>query len=384
MRLHWSVGILIFLSAVASAPGATAQAEAGTLFFTSELVDSSGIDPVAQNTCGSKSYGMTQVAPTEADGQQAAATPSYLATACPTEFTYVMEGATVLDGDATLTFFTSCDVASVGFPAGISSYRGHLRHNGEELSQATIFGGSGVCAAGSVEEQTMTLGTDDAEIAAGDTLSVLIYWWTTNPQGAAADNTHFLVYGTDTPSGLTAAGLAAAAAGGPEVVQETLEEGPEAAVALSLGNATNATYVYNWERDGEGPVQIGYQASLATGNASVTVADAANTTVLEAEFAAGDSNDTVTVEESTAGNWTITIVLADATGDLSVSIRPLLPPEPVTTPAAEGNATAEDDNGTALDNQTADSGGFGIPGFELVALVAAGAIAMALAARRRR
>jgi hypothetical protein len=170
---------------------------------------------------------------------------------------------------------------------------------------------------------------------------------------------------------------------GGDVLEQELAPGDETEFAMELIESTNATSAFNWSRTSDGPVQIDYAASLAAGNASVAVVDGANATVLDVALEAGDANDTVVVEEAAAGNWTITVSFTGAIGNVSMSIQPFAPPSPAAVgPGDDGNATV--DNGTALGNQTADDGAFGIPGFELAALVAAGAIAVAASAARRR
>jgi hypothetical protein len=169
---------------------------------------------------------------------------------------------------------------------------------------------------------------------------------------------------------------------GPAVVFGELA-GESVEASLDLANATNGTYVYNWSRPADGPVQIDYAVSLTSGNESVRVVDGANATLLESVVPTGDLNDTVVIEQAGGGTWTITVLLTDATGSLRMAIQPYeAPPSPDASADTDGNATVH--NGTALGNQTADDGAFGIPGFELAALVAAGAVAVALAARRRR
>jgi hypothetical protein len=100
----------------------------------------------------------------------------------------------------------------------------------------------------------------------------------------------------------------------------------------------------------------------------------------------GTAADEQVAEGAQTGNWTVTVELNETVGTITIGIAAYAASEPEAEPTGDStpgdNATA--DNGTALGNQTADSGGFGIPGFELAALVGAGAIAMALAARRRR
>lgn len=379
---RWIASTIVIVTMLALfVPGSSAQATEGTLFFTNELVSESDLNPAAQNICGGKAYAMTSVAPLEASGQKAAATPSYQASGCATEFTYTMPGATTLDGDATLQFFTSCDHAFLGYPAGISSYRGHLLHNGEELSQATIFGGSGPCVLGAVEEHTMALGTGDAEITAGDTLTVRIFWWTTNPQGVATTNAHYLVYGTDTPSGLTGTGLVVAADPGPQIVEDSLEPGDAADVAITLAEATNATYVYTWNATLEGSAQITYNASLEAGQATVMVRDGDNQTL--ADFSvSGNASDAMVVESVAAGAWNITVVAANATGTLELSIVAYAEPadnltdSPSPTTSA-GNQTA--DNGTAQDG---DGEGGLVPG-PGAPLVAVSLLAATMLVRRR-
>jgi hypothetical protein len=170
---------------------------------------------------------------------------------------------------------------------------------------------------------------------------------------------------------------------GPETFEETLE-GETATVELMFNETTNATYLYHWNATAEGPLQVAWSSNLTNGSVSLVVTDAANETVVEQtlwEAAMGD----LVVDAPAAGNWTLRLDARNATGNVSVSIAPYTPPAPEPVPEPM-NQTAPDDNGTALETgQPADDeGALGIPGFELAALVAAGAIAVAASAARRR
>lgn len=76
-------------------------------------------------------------------------------------------------------------------------------------------------------------------------------------------------------------------------------------------------FTYTWSNTGT-DANVNQSSSLAGGSAILTVADAAGVEVYSGSLA---SNGTFQSSSGTAGNWTVTVVLNDATGTLNFRLQ---------------------------------------------------------------
>jgi MYXO-CTERM domain-containing protein len=386
-RITFTVATLL-LVAMWAVPGAPAQ-DGGIMYFTADLLETDDVDPANQDVCVDPTYAMAPQPPAEAGSAYGA--NSIIATGCSTLFSYTAESAFALSGDATVHLYVSCDAVSVSFPAGISTYRAFLRQNGEEIAQTTVFGGSGPCVSGEVEEQSITVSTEDTAFAPGDVLTVQILWWRANTPPGPAQNMYYLV-GGDSPSALLAAGLPAGAA--PAGAAAIALDAAETATSAAPGSDAAFTVTIQNEGDDDSEVTLaleglpdGFAGSFMPSELTVAAGNAsdANLTIAIPPDATAGSYDFAVVATAAEGtnatlNLTLEVTEADANPSPGSSPRPSFGASPTDTPDDSASPSSDADNGTAQ-NGTAEAS----PGAGSVAALSAVAVGLlALLARRRR
>jgi len=77
------------------------------------------------------------------------------------------------------------------------------------------------------------------------------------------------------------------------------------------------SFTYQWSNTGVA-ANVNQASALTGGTATLTVADAAGTQVYSGSLA---SNGTLQSSSGTAGNWTVTVALSNATGTLNFRLQ---------------------------------------------------------------
>lgn len=155
-----------------------------------------------------------------------------------------------------------------------------------------------------------------------------------------------------------------------KTVRGTLS-GANVTLAQTFLNATTASYVYNWT---QGPANATVRLAVhGSGNATVTVRDAANATLVR-QGATATLNVT-----GKAGRWTVTINYTAFKGDLSLSIAPRVPAT-AGGPGGGSGTQGADPGSPGAESSTTKKG---TPAVGAIPVLAAG-LGAALLARRRR
>lgn len=167
-------------------------------------------------------------------------------------------------------------------------------------------------------------------------------------------------------------------AGGPAAATYEVLSDLTVNVTRAFANETTATQVFNWTGPAT-PLALSAAAN-GTGNATLTVVDAANRTLFAGNLSATPSAATF---NGTAGNWSLTLDLAAFKGNVTLV---LAPPAAVASGSASGTGTGSSGNATD-GNETLDLAEDGKSKAEAPApfalpLLAIGT-AIALARRRR-
>lgn len=300
------------------APPVSAQDAEGTLMFTAASATGG---PAASPPCPNVAFSMTSESPE--DGK-AYAGPSTPGAACTTHFIYTVGDPFAFAGDATVTFYISCDNPTYfGTPATFP-FRVNLFKNAAQISTTNVAGGQGACTGPGTVTQVVAskLPTKNEAFAAGDIFRVAILAWHSGAADAADPSVHFRI-GPSHPSRVAAIGLPTGAPSGPGTgpvgtVRENLT-GEAAEVNHSFVDATNATYQYNWTAANR-TLELLANATVLSGSVNVTIVDALNETVYNQTL---DGNQSVSVPiEGEAGNWTIRLAYANFTGNVSLDLRP--------------------------------------------------------------
>lgn len=161
------------------------------------------------------------------------------------------------------------------------------------------------------------------------------------------------------------------------------------AISQSFSNEpTNDTYEFHWQGN-LSDVLVEYGATVEQGNATLTIIDGGNMTLLEADIMEDfASNETFT--DTTTGNWTIRIDYEEFMGDMAVSINPVEEgtdggadgsddgADGDVTDGTDGNATDDTDGNATGDDDEEESPGF------TVAAIGAALFAVVAVMRRRR
>jgi hypothetical protein len=359
-----------FLLAPAAAQDA---APAGALYFTNKIN--------ADTPTGVKTIAMTDVAPTAAAPVKAYAQTSLFASTYQTQFEYKFAADAVLDGKFSVQTWVSCDVAAAFRPAyqntanDLQAFRIELYKGATLLGESHSYTALSTCTGSSVIQELkgdITLAA--VEFAKNDVLGVRPLLWTTNPPEAQAKNVHFLVGSTTRASAIRGPGLPGA---GPAVAASKLIEadleGDAATIEQSFSNATSDTYRFNWTTDLES-AQIVYNASAASGNATIVVQDGSGEEIFNQTITTGDTEGMQELEAVEPGAWVFTVSYDGFQGSLSLTADALPEPSPTgTSGPASTSATSR-----ATDLEADGAPGLGLLGLGLGVLVAVGLV------RRRR
>ncbi len=178
---------------------------------------------------------------------------------------------------------------------------------------------------------------------------------------------------------------------GPEVTKETLDSG--AAKIELTGDGSDAIYEYTWNNTFEA-LSVVYEANVTSG--TVDIVAATNGTELVNKSFSESSAHKLDVEEAVVGTYTISINMAAFEGSVLIDLKELVAQttddagntadetgetaSETGDGATDGNVTT-DTNATADDNTTLEEKE-GLPGFGLVAVLAAFGL-LAVAVRRR-
>jgi predicted RNA-binding Zn-ribbon protein involved in translation (DUF1610 family) len=262
-----------------------------------------------------------------------------------------------IDAETADQFNVNIDLASApGGAAGASGrWEFHATYAGTEvISIATAQGGASTGAP--------VAGANTASVTVGGnvlTMTILKSVYGTGAPGTGLTNI-FIEGESQTPPPSTATtyindrapdsgGVAYtfAGAGGPaapiftNVTDEVFEE------TVSSSNGTSGTYHYNWTQ-GPSNATVSYNAT-GTGNVTLIITDA-NGTELRNETLEAPTNGTFTIENATAGDWTVRYVFGNFTGNFTARIAPGLD---------AGNGTGNQTGGGSGTSTGTSTGGSG-------------------------
>lgn len=160
--------------------------------------------------------------------------------------------------------------------------------------------------------------------------------------------------------------------GGAEPVPRNLT-GETAAIDLEAPGSSNVTHAFTWV-NATANATLDYAANVTNGSATLRILDGAGEGLLEAELA-GNVTGNETFTGAVPGNWSIEVVFTEFQGTLQVSL----------VAGHAGNATDDGGGGDAPGDEgpSDEDGGFlGIPGPQIVAVLAVLAAAAVLVRRR--
>lgn len=368
---------LLALMTLPGAMGQAATADAGSIYFTEEVVS----DPLAG--AGTRVMKAVAQAPADDTSEKAYVAFSFFQLTYTTQFEYEVQEDTVLTGPIHAKIYVSCDLPAA-FRPGVegeqSSSAFNLLVDGTEIAGDARVDDAMTCTGPSdVIELHYEVDATGTELEAGDLLQADFLIWVTSGPALAVDHVHILVGSTTHPSGLTGPGLPGGDSA-PQTIQDELT-GETADVSHAFDNATTATYQYNWTTDLT-EARIVANASATNGTAQVTVRDGAGDERVNVTVTTDGWNETLDIEAA-AGNWTVEIGYTDFVGSLDLAIGPI----PEAPPTMDHDAM-DHGNETMGGNQTDDAGaesadGAALPGPGLVAVLAV-ALLGALAIPRRR
>jgi hypothetical protein len=167
-------------------------------------------------------------------------------------------------------------------------------------------------------------------------------------------------------------------AGGAGLLRGTLN-GTSAVIHHAFNATQGATYLYNWTTNATA-LSLSVDVHATNGTANVTVTDGAGKVAFNQSLS-GTLTQTVPLNQTTAGNWTIAIRYTAFAGRLNLTIAPTVAPPPTTTSTSTTASSSTTGHTTTTSATATSTTKKGTPSLGVAFLLAG--LGLAVCLRRR-